>query len=37
MVSMGAWRICCKSEEFGRMNVIRVLSEERIMCVKYMT
>ena len=26
----------CRSEEFGRKNVTRVLSEKRIMCVKYM-
>ena len=28
--------IWSRSEEFGRKNVIRVLSGEGIMCVKYM-
>ena len=28
--------IWCRSEEFGRRNVIRVLSGEGIICVKYM-
>ena len=26
----------CRLEEFGRMNVIRFLPGEEIMCVKYM-
>ena len=28
--------IWCRSEQLGRKNVIRVLSGEEIMCVKYM-
>ena len=31
-----SWRVWCRSEEFGRKNVIRVLSGKGIMCVKYM-
>ena len=31
----GSWRVPRRSEEFGRKNVIRVLSGG-IMCVKYM-
>ena len=33
MALMGVW---CRAEEFGRNNVIGVLSGEGIMCVKYM-
>ena len=28
--------VWCRLEEFGRINVIRVLAGEGIMCVKYM-
>ena len=30
------WKAWCMSEEFGRKNVIRALSGEGIVCVKYM-
>ena len=32
----GALWIWCRSEEFRRKNVVRVLSGEEIMCIKYM-
>ena len=32
-VYVGVW---CRSEEFGKKNVIRVLSGGKIMCVNYM-
>ena len=35
-IGRGAWRIWCRSEEFGRKNAIRALSGEGIMCVKHM-
>ena len=36
MIRWGSWLVWRKSEEFARKNVIRVLSGEVIMCVKYM-
>ena len=31
-----SWMVWHRAEEFGRKNVIRVLSGEGIVCVKYM-
>ena len=36
MVLIGSMEDMCRSEEFGRKNIIRVLSGEEIICVKYM-
>ena len=35
-ILMDSWSLWLRSEEFGWKSVIRVLSGEGIMCVKYM-